>query len=139
MSGFPFHLGVTSIPACFVARRIRLRQGIFCHRNESLGETNKFVKFSLREFFLRLLLVSRIWAERWRFAIRFSVGRVPRFPFHSSSAKKLTLNQTPVITVTGKAFFDIAHAPADHSNRRRTPKDYAVWEIHPVMQMEVIQ
>jgi hypothetical protein len=39
----------------------------------------------------------------------------------------------------GKAFFDIGHAPADHSNRRNTPKDYAVWEIHPVMKMEVIQ
>jgi hypothetical protein len=37
-----------------------------------------------------------------------------------------------VITVTGKAFYDIAHAPADHSNRRRGPKDYAVSEIHPV-------
>jgi hypothetical protein len=23
----------------------------------------------------------------------------------------------------GKAFYDMAHAPADHSNRRRTPKD----------------
>jgi hypothetical protein len=32
-----------------------------------------------------------------------------RFPFHTSSAKKLTLNQTPVITVIGKAFFDIGH------------------------------
>jgi hypothetical protein len=43
-----------------------------------------------------------------------------------------------VITVTGKAFYDIGHAPADHSNRRSTPKGYAVWEIHPVMKMEVI-
>ena len=30
------------------------------------------------------------------------------------------------------------HAPADHSNRRSTPTGYAVWEIHPVMKMEVI-
>jgi hypothetical protein len=44
-----------------------------------------------------------------------------------------------VVTVTGKAFYDIAHAPADHSNRRHSPKDYAVWEIHPVMKLEVIQ
>jgi len=43
------------------------------------------------------------------------------------------------VTVTGKAFYDIGHAPADHSNRRQTPKDYAVWEIHLVMKMEVIQ
>jgi len=27
----------------------------------------------------------------------------------------------------------------DHSNRRSTPKGYAVWEIHPVMKMEVTQ
>jgi hypothetical protein len=33
-----------------------------------------------------------------------------RFPFHTSSAKKLTLNQTPVVTVTGKAFFDVGHS-----------------------------
>jgi hypothetical protein len=41
--------------------------------------------------------------------------------------------------VTGKAFYDIGHAPADHSNRRSTPQGYAVWEIHPVMKMEVTQ
>ena len=29
------------------------------------------------------------------------------------------------------------HAPADHSNRRTSPKDYAVWEIHPVMKLDV--
>jgi hypothetical protein len=40
--------------------------------------------------------------------------------------------------VTGKAFYDIGHAPADHSNRRSTPTGYTVWEIHPVMKMEVI-
>jgi hypothetical protein len=34
--------------------------------------------------------------------------------------------------VTGKAFYDIGQAPANHSNRRSTPKGYAVWEIHPV-------
>jgi len=28
---------------------------------------------------------------------------------------------------------------ADRSNRGSTPKGYAVWEIHPVMKMEVIQ
>src|SRR5206468_10077427 len=33
-----------------------------------------------------------------------------QFPFHTSSAKKLTLNQTPVVTVIGKAFFDIGHS-----------------------------
>jgi hypothetical protein len=61
------------------------------------------------------------------------------FPFSLKASKKLKIGEQHVITVTGKAFYDIAHAPVDHSNRRRTPKDYAVWEIHPVMKMEVIQ
>ena len=53
------------------------------------------------------------------------------------TAHALKIREPHVITVTGKAYYDIGHAPADHSNRRRTPKDYAVWEIHPVMKMEV--
>ena len=44
-----------------------------------------------------------------------------------------------VITVTGKAFFDVDHASADHLNRRIKPKKYAVWEIHPVMALHVDQ
>jgi hypothetical protein len=62
-----------------------------------------------------------------------------KFPFHVKTAHTLKIREPHVITVTGKAFYDIAHAPADHSNRRRTPKDYAVWEIHPVMKMEMVQ
>ena len=42
-----------------------------------------------------------------------------RFSFHTSSAKTLKLDQAPVITVTGKAFFDVGHAPKDQSNRRK--------------------
>ena len=49
------------------------------------------------------------------------------------TAHVLKIREPHVITVTGKAFYDIGHAPADHSNRRSTPKNYAVWEIHPVM------
>ena len=36
-----------------------------------------------------------------------------RFPFHTSSAKKLNVTEPPIITVTGKAFFDTGHAPKD--------------------------
>ena len=62
-----------------------------------------------------------------------------KFPFSVKTAHALKINGQHLITVTGKAFYDFAHAPADHSNRRRSPKDYAVWEIHPVMKVEVIQ
>jgi hypothetical protein len=42
-----------------------------------------------------------------------------------------------MITVIGKAFFDIGHAPADHGNRRTELAGYAAWEIHPVMKLTV--
>jgi hypothetical protein len=61
------------------------------------------------------------------------------FPFVVKTAHRLKIPKRHVITVTGKAFYDIGHAPADHSNRRNTPKGYAVWEIHPVMKIEVVQ
>jgi hypothetical protein len=51
----------------------------------------------------------------------------------------LLLAQPLIITVIGKAFFDISHAPADHSNRRTDLQGYAVWEIHPVMKLEVLK
>jgi hypothetical protein len=73
-----------------------------------------------------------------RFATRFLVGPERRFPFHTSSAKKLTLNQTPVVTVNGKAFFDVGHSLKDQkSNRRSHLPGYAAWEIHPVMALHV--
>ena len=69
----------------------------------------------------------------------FSCART-RFPFHTSSAKKLTLDQTPVITVTGKTFFDVGNSLKDQkSNRRSHLPDYAAWEIHPVMALRVVQ
>src|SRR5438876_9475455 len=38
-----------------------------------------------------------------------------------------------------KALWDIGHAPKDGSNRRKRLPDYAVWEIHPAMRLEVLQ
>ena len=61
-----------------------------------------------------------------------------KFPFAVKTAHTLKILEPHAITVTGEAFYDIGHAPAGHSNRRRTPKDYAVREIHPVMKMEVM-
>lgn len=62
------------------------------------------------------------------------------FPFHFESGKTLKLLENPtVIIVTGKAFFDIDHAPKDGSNLRTGTRDYSVWEIHPVMDIEVVK
>jgi hypothetical protein len=44
-----------------------------------------------------------------------------KFPFNVKTAHALKIREPHVITVTGKAFYDIAHAPADHSNRRSKP------------------
>ena len=60
-----------------------------------------------------------------------------RFPFHTGTAKKLTFGQSPIITVIGKAYWDVGHAPKDQGNRRKYMPDYAVWEIHPVMKLTV--
>ena len=49
----------------------------------------------------------------------------------------MKFRQPLIITVVGKAFFDVGHAPADHSNRRTDLEGYAAWEIHPVMKLEV--
>src|SRR6516225_3766396 len=35
--------------------------------------------------------------------------------------------------------FDVGHSSADNSNRRTKPKKYAVWEIHPVMALQIDQ
>jgi hypothetical protein len=72
-----------------------------------------------------------------RFAQPFLVGLPQGFPFHTGAAKKLTFGQSPIITVIGKAFWDVGHAPKDQSNRRKYMPDYAVWEIHPVMKLNV--
>jgi hypothetical protein len=61
------------------------------------------------------------------------------FPFSFKESQTLEMRETHIITVTGQAFFDVDHAPADHSNRRTKPKKYAVWEIHPVMALHVDQ
>jgi hypothetical protein len=60
-----------------------------------------------------------------------------QFPLHIRSTRALNLGQTPIVTVIGKAFWDVGHAPKDQSNRRKYMPGYAVWEIHPVMRLDV--
>jgi hypothetical protein len=62
-----------------------------------------------------------------------------KFPFNVKTAHTLKIREPHVITVTGKGFFDIGHAPAENSNRRTDLQGYAAWEIHPVMALQVTQ
>jgi hypothetical protein len=73
------------------------------------------------------ILVGPKWCE-----IRQTVfgWTTQKFPFTVKTAHTLKICQPHVITVIGKAFYDFAHAPADHSNRRSKPEGYAAWEIH---------
>jgi hypothetical protein len=64
-------------------------------------------------------------------------GTPTRFPFHTGTAKKLTFDQSPIIPVIGKAYWNVGHAPKEQTNRRKYMPDYAVWEIHPVMKLTV--
>ena len=78
---------------------------------------------------LRTASLTRKWKQTAIFTLRF---KTPTARTAELSVPKFHLAQSGVS-------FDIAHAPADHSNRRHSPKDYAMWEIHPVMKLEVVQ
>jgi hypothetical protein len=72
-----------------------------------------------------------------RFVRPFLVGRGHDFLCTFAQTRKLTLKQASVVTVTGKAFWDVGHAPKDGSNRRSHLPGYACYEIHPVMRLTV--
>jgi len=62
-----------------------------------------------------------------------------KFPFVIRSNKVFKITHPHVIAVTGKAFYDVDHAPADHSNRSTIHKGTSAWEIHPVAGLRVVQ
>src|SRR6266487_1187656 len=66
------------------------------------------------------IVVCEIPAKQQWCSIRETVFSWTRtkFPFHTSSDRKLKLIEAPIITVTGKAYWDVGHAPKDQSNRR---------------------
>jgi hypothetical protein len=54
------------------------------------------------------------------------------------STRELAINETPIITVIGKAFSDIGDSLKDQSkSRRKNLPTYAAREIHPVMTLEI--
>jgi hypothetical protein len=60
-----------------------------------------------------------------------------QLPFQIRTAQALKMIDAPIITVIGKAFFDISDIPKDQSNRRTDLPGYAAWEIHPVMKLQI--
>jgi hypothetical protein len=79
---------------------------------------------------------TRGWCKIRRVVFGWTTAKFPlKYPTHS----KLDLREDHVITITGKAFYDVDHAPADRSNERPKPfaPGYAVWEIHPAMLLTV--
>jgi|ERR1700736_1279696 len=75
-----------------------------------------------------------MWSEFRKLAFSWTTQT---FPLRFKSSKRLTIVGQHVISVTGKAFYDVDHAPTDRSNERPKPfhPGHSVWEIHPVMGM----
>jgi hypothetical protein len=60
------------------------------------------------------------------------------FPISPGREDKFALLQHPIVTVIGKAFYDIDHSGNDtRTNRRNYDPSLAVWEIHPVMRLAI--
>jgi hypothetical protein len=65
-----------------------------------------------------------------------------RFPFRFANNVDLWLRSNPVVSVTGRAFYDAEH---DGNNSRSNIRKGAgstvttVWEIHPVMKFRVVR
>jgi hypothetical protein len=74
----------------------------------------------------------RIWGEFRKLVFSWTSQK---FPFSFKSSKSLTVTDPHIIAVTGKAFYDVDHAPKDGSNERPKPfhAGFSVWEVHPVM------
>jgi hypothetical protein len=62
-----------------------------------------------------------------------------KFPFAIQSNKVFKVVHPHVIAVTGKAFYDVDHAPKDHSNRSTIHENTAAFEIHPVAALRIVQ
>jgi hypothetical protein len=59
-----------------------------------------------------------------------------QFPVSPGREDKFALLQHPVVTVVGKAFYDIDHSGGNtRGNRRKYDPSLAVWEIHPIMKL----
>jgi hypothetical protein len=62
------------------------------------------------------------------------------FPFETRRGNDLRPTHSYIVRAVGKAFYDVDHAGKNTENNRRPyDRSLAVWEIHPVMNLEVIE
>jgi hypothetical protein len=72
-----------------------------------------------------------------RYGKRFARGRL-RSSHSRPTSSGVYLLRRPVVTVIGKAIYDIDHSGKNpKKNRRNYDSSLAVWEIHPVMRLAV--
>src|ERR1051326_7587413 len=75
------------------------------------------------------------WCEMRRLVFSWTNAH---FPISPGREDKFALLQHPIVTVIGKAFYDIDHSGNDtRTNRRNYDPSLAVWEIHPVMRLAI--
>jgi len=73
------------------------------------------------------------WCEMRKTAFSWTRARFPLFP---GKEQTLRLREHPIVTVIGRAFYDVDHSSGDtQNNRRNYNQALAVWEIHPVMRL----
>ena len=59
-----------------------------------------------------------------------------RFKLLPRDRDTMHVRRHPIVTVVGRAFYDVGHASRNfHTNRRDYDRRLAVWEIHPVMRL----
>lgn len=73
------------------------------------------------------------WCEIRKTAFSWTSAHFPIFPGREETIR---LHEHPIVTVIGRAFYDIDHAQGGtENNRRNYNQALAVWEIHPVMRL----
>jgi hypothetical protein len=73
------------------------------------------------------------WCEMRKTAFSWTSAHFPIVPGREETIR---LHEHPIVTVIGRAFYDIDHAQGGtENNRRNYNQALAVWEIHPVMRL----
>jgi hypothetical protein len=79
------------------------------------------------------LPVGRPWCKLRAAVFAWTNARFTLFPRDRDT---MHVTRHPIVTVIGRAFYDVGHASRNpRTNRRDYDRRLAVWEIHPVMRL----